>query len=1136
MKGWLSKAVFLEIFLILVLSLTPLLWFQPRETMVGHDHVFPLEPVRFFEGRLFTWIENHNFGQSQSLIMGTIPVHLIDTLPSLVGLSLASTQKLVFIFWFFLIGLAAYLLAHTLRPKSRFFKLWAVVFYQFNFFVLQAWFINERTKFSAYVALPLVLAVFYQVYRQKISALKGAIVSGLILFFFNGGGLYGWPLFGGFLVCLGVFALFFTAVSFYRKQKQLGLSLITFLVLTGLFWLLLNAYYLWPAFSQLAASYGAQLGKVGGVSGVLAWAREISSGANLVNLFRLQGVSEWYDNPEHPYARHFLANPLLIGLSFLWPLLIVLAWFVPIARKDRKILIYFGLTFLVSFVFVAGVHYPFGFFYTLLVKYLPGFSIFRSPYFKFAPALFLSAAFLSGFALDYLKVKFNSLVQKVLRLNFGVVIFSLFWLLLWLGYHFPYFTTNFFQWRQGFTTRLEIPEHVALFSDWVENQWANDGRILILPASDSDWQYQLYQWGYLSFEPLHRLYTNQSLMTIGQGLTETDKYLVSSVNQAIIKKDKQALEVAAELLGINYLLVRGDFHWDLGWSKTDNPQLLVNILENNFGFQPEKVFGPWRLFKITTAPVAKLDSFSKFSVVYFPEKQLLKYYRLAADSRQGILLNTGLDLPMAMTSDFYYTPKCLNCGHETGLNVVFPEVRVLPDSPFYPLVKVKEARTGALGDVKAQIYNQLGLTLKRIGELEKLKELGRGIEIEYLDSFSGDVNQIGVLFGQLEAFDDQFRVAEDISFFLGEERQFFSDLFPTLASDSEKTAKVRQIVSEIDALEIIIDPFLFKRDRSHQRLYYFNLPQEGSFDLLVNARGISDGVSAGQEVNWSLDQGSLESVLISQQALSQEWLFISKLDLTPGPHRLFFSLPALPNLVGPLQTGEKFYGSEFGSCFSSKIAGYDSEKDYLLNYYYYQGDFPYEPKVFILREGQAVKDNERIQAVTIKEGGFFEEIIRGNERTRSAMVSVCVPEVLTEAAFSQRRMSLKTQEIIYPLLVLRQKAISGAKDAATPEIESQRINPTRYRLKVKNAQSPYLIGFWQKFDPSWRLKGDNGKPASLTHLVFNGYGNAWLVDQAGSYDLILEYRPQRYFYYGVGVSLLTFGLLVTYLVLKRQSK
>src|SRR3989344_2265984 len=199
MNHHLWKRTAIELLFIFILSLTPLLWFREGTIFVGHDNTYPLEAKPFLQNRLHTWSQNF-FGHDQSLIMGTIPIHVLDALPTYLGVDRISGQKIVYVIWFFLIGVSAYVLASVLNPTSRVFKLIAVLFYQFNFFILQGWWIGEKSKFSAYIAMPLVLSVFFAVTRGKLSVFMGAVLISLILFVFNAGGLYGVPLYGGAIV------------------------------------------------------------------------------------------------------------------------------------------------------------------------------------------------------------------------------------------------------------------------------------------------------------------------------------------------------------------------------------------------------------------------------------------------------------------------------------------------------------------------------------------------------------------------------------------------------------------------------------------------------------------------------------------------------------------------------------------------------------------------------------------------------------------------------------------------------------------------------------------------------------------------------------------------------------------------
>src|SRR3989338_5910454 len=92
-----KKTIFLDILVLLVISCIPLLWFQDKTVMVGHDNVYPLRPIEMLADRLYTWSENHGFGYDQSAGMGSIMIHVFDALPSSLGFSVQTGQKIVYV-------------------------------------------------------------------------------------------------------------------------------------------------------------------------------------------------------------------------------------------------------------------------------------------------------------------------------------------------------------------------------------------------------------------------------------------------------------------------------------------------------------------------------------------------------------------------------------------------------------------------------------------------------------------------------------------------------------------------------------------------------------------------------------------------------------------------------------------------------------------------------------------------------------------------------------------------------------------------------------------------------------------------------------------------------------------------------
>jgi hypothetical protein len=297
-------------------------------------------------------------------------VDLPEVFLSLLGLPVIIVQKITFMYWLFALGVSAYILASVLT-RERFIKLFMAVFYVFNHFFLQAWFIAERATFSIAIAFPLLITILILFFQKKISPVKSAILFNLVLFFFNGGGSL--PLFGGVLVGITLTFLFFGALFIIKDRKKAIRPLCVFLFLCSFIFILLNAYYLFPLFSFAKNTYGSLLAGSGGVGGISAWIDVISKNASMINLFRLQGIPDWYGNEVHVYANFFLNNPLLIFISFLFPVLAFFSLFLPLSRIQKIYITFFSLLALFSMIFMAGSHPPLGSLYMVLVERIPGF-------------------------------------------------------------------------------------------------------------------------------------------------------------------------------------------------------------------------------------------------------------------------------------------------------------------------------------------------------------------------------------------------------------------------------------------------------------------------------------------------------------------------------------------------------------------------------------------------------------------------------------------------------------------------------------------------------------------------------------------------------------------------------------------
>ncbi len=130
---------------------------------------------------------------------------------------------------------------------------------------------------------------------------------------------------------------------------------------------------------------------------------------------------------------------------------------------------------------------------------------------------------------------------------------------------------------------------------------------------------------------------------------------------------------------------------------------------------------------------------------------------------------------------------------------------------------------------------------------------------------------------------------------------------------------------------------------------------------------------------------------------------------------------------------------------------------------------------------------------------------------------------------------------------------------APPTISFRQINPTRYAAHVENATAPFFLILSDSFHSDWRAYiltrrdavagtfleqsallawvGRGGARTEIAqHDMVNGFANAWYVDHAGSFDVEIEFLPQRLYEGGIIVSLLTLiGCVAALLFVRRKS-
>lgn len=103
-----------------------------------------------------------------------------------------------------------------------------------------------------------------------------------------------------------------------------------------------------------------------------------------------------------------------------------------------------------------------------------------------------------------------------------------------------------------------------------------------------------------------------------------------------------------------------------------------------------------------------------------------------------------------------------------------------------------------------------------------------------------------------------------------------------------------------------------------------------------------------------------------------------------------------------------------------------------------------------------------------------------------------------------------------------------------PRVEYEMMNPTRYRIQVQGATSPYLLVLGETYHPAWRVFLDGQVLDASVHREVNGYANAWLIERAGDYEVEIAFTYQRFVYLGLAISISTVLVCIVCLLYWRR--
>jgi hypothetical protein len=583
---WVDKSVLI---ILIAAALVPLLWFRQNTIITGADINFPLDPVARFANRLFAWGISTNGGADQSSLFSSLVFHGVQALFAAPGFALIWVERLELVFWNALLGISFFIFIRELVGKRwTIAALAATCFWLFNPYRIVMWTETNVATLAASVALPLFLWTQLRVFRARLSPHSGGVLIGIILLLGSGMGLNP-PV---MVLALGTVLLFYLGglVRVWRT-KSARARWILFGLFT-LFWSgVFNLFWILPFIWTLMASAQTSSG-LGGFQ-LLNWVEGLSRDTSFWNVLRLQGAWDWYQNyksePYIPYAHIYRENLGLIAISIL-PF--ALSIFGLLYTRRRWWIGFAFALIVVGVVFGMGVHGGARAIFGWAGEHIPGFWMFRSPWYKFTLLTTLGYGIGIAFALVALK----RFIRSAAIYNVSVLAIAG----LFITFGFPLLTGSLFPTKterhELNNFHVDVPSYIFEASRWL-NEQPREGKVMFLPKEVA----YNYTWGYGSAGDVTLDLIQRPIVTPLTFSAQDDSFsagrLIDLAYEYLYEGRREETRTILNTLNVSYLLHKNDSRYDF-YQNTDSPDFVRERLAIFPEIKRVQTFGEWDIYAV----------------------------------------------------------------------------------------------------------------------------------------------------------------------------------------------------------------------------------------------------------------------------------------------------------------------------------------------------------------------------------------------------------------------------------------------------------------------------------------------------------------------------------------------------------
>lgn len=1132
------------------------IWFRNGLIYGGGDVGLPTyNPQRIFQVISHIWWEASVPGFPRPQGITGIPFYFLLSSLQKLGLSYVVIQALTFWFVLFLMGLGMYLVSKSVFEKEKaIVPFLSGILYLFNpFMMISVWHRFVHTTFFLAAALPF-LFIFWQRwinFGKKTDLLIFALINVL-----------GSIIFGtlGFVISLWIFLTFtsFFFVFFPKKSLAEVKGIILRSVTGFIVWVFILLWWILPLMVTSQAIFSKQHSSADSISTLIV----LASQSSIPNT--LQGINPFYLFWEKDWGEiytqwYFLPMPFI---------LVALATLGFIKGLGERKFVFWSLLFLVSIMFAKGAAAPFGGAFAYLFDKFFVLGVLRNPFEKMGIFIPFTYAILIPLGLTTL----FSVAKKVKLQCITVPTVSILLVLIVVIWHWPFWQGKLFG-NQYNPSEIQVPNYYFEADHWLREQ-GNHGRILHLPLVVSEATAYKWEYGYRGIEPSQVFFTSNPSLAQGFNLDFLDdalKTLQTFLNNDFINEDE--IKQLLKIFGIRYIVLHLDM--DTAFMDAYNPDKLKKRLDKFSFLKKQNEFGKLSIYEISEDNPLVYTA-SSFDNLLMGEKNQFWPWFIKNKNNQlisGINLDEGsiqTDSLILVAISSFDTPPVNTVDEKIELDKL-PSVRILPYSPLYNLIRIKEYLETYSAFGKERVSKQILFSSKRLAEAVKIKELDNN------NSILGILrNYSNLLDNLLPSLKDAFPYEKNaVDAIFARQSVVLDSLINFAVTENEKEVlvKAKEKLAKNLALWRLRPLYTFNKETSlyNRRIFTFQSPKAGNYEVLF---GLEKGTNIEEIFDVALDGKPIikDKAFVDREQLVNVADF-GRIYLDSGYHEFSYRSKEIPVKNLPLNKWSKSEKGEFSErldemSISSEtneavtiqlpLKDFTAGNTYTLQFEYWvqKGQGPLvqllEDNDPIIKGKREMKANKEFTADIYNR--YWQNAVMSFEPRLSAndaLIKISVVPWDACETISPIRSACKIREfrkkferkstLVIRNVVLKRfsrpeiflKTSNGALKEATNSgsVEYIRESPSFIRGKFK-IDKPQLLVFAETFDQGWKLElfKQGKKINTQNHTLINIYANGWLINEPGEYEFSISFDAQKLVNIGGIISVITMGGIILWCI------